>query len=101
MICPVCERDCPADYMTKHHLQTRKVDKHDIETLCRDCHSTIHKLFVNGELRDTHSPLNTIEGLLADPDYAKAVKFIKTLPPGRRLRIKESKRRKRKRGKHV
>jgi hypothetical protein len=97
-VCPICKRDCPADYLNKHHLRTRKGDKKLIERLCRDCHSTIHRLFTNKELRPEDSPLNTIEGLLAHPEYARAVAFIRTVPPGRRLKIRESNRRKGKRG---
>lgn len=95
MECPVCERDCPPEYMSKHHLRTRKADRHLVELLCRDCHSFIHRLFTNKELAVDDSPFNTVEGLLAHPDYAKAVAFIRKLPVGRRVQIKESNRRKR------
>jgi hypothetical protein len=97
-VCPICQRDCPLDYMSKHHLRTRKADRHLVELLCRDCHSTIHRLFTNKELAVEDSPLNSVEGLLENPEYAKAVAFIRKLPPGRRLKIKESNRKKAKRG---
>ena len=58
--CPVCERVVPRVRMTKHHLKTRKVDQHDIEVICRECHSYIHRLFTNKELRATDSTLNTL-----------------------------------------
>jgi hypothetical protein len=55
-------------------------------------------LFTNKELAEEDSPLNTIEGLLEHPDYAKAVAFIRKIPIGRRMQHKESNRRKQKRG---
>ena len=91
MICPICERNVPEGRMTKHHLKTRKVDKHLVELICRECHSYIHRLFTNGELRDESSPLNTVEGLLAHPEYAKAIKWVRTQDPRKHPKIKNSK----------
>ena len=99
MICPTCERDCPEKYMSKHHLRTRRADKHLKEPMCRDCHTFVHRLFTNKELADPELKLDTVEGLLANEEYAKAVKFIRKLPPGRRVRIAQSRKRKRKQGK--
>jgi len=93
--CPICGRLCPHKYMTKHHLRTRRVDAKLIELLCRDCHSTIHRLFTNRELAAEDSPLGTVEGLLEHEEYAKAVAFIRGVQVGRRLRIRESNRKRR------
>jgi len=87
MICPICERDCPDKFMSAHHLRTRKADKWLTEMLCRDCHKYIHALFTNKELADKNSDLHTIEGLMAREEFAKAVKFIRTIPPGRKVSI--------------
>jgi hypothetical protein len=94
--CPVCKRQCPPKRMTKHHLKTRKGDKHDTELMCRECHSYIHRLFHNRELSDPKSPLNTVEGLLAHPEYAKAVAWIKTQDPTKHPKIHTSNRKNRK-----
>ena len=93
--CPICERECPHAYMTKHHLRTRGADAKLIELLCRDCHSTIHRLFTNRELATEGSVLGTLEGLLEHEAYARAVAFIRGVPVGRRLRIRESSRKRR------
>jgi len=78
--------------MTKHHLRTRKADAHLIELICRECHSYIHRLFHNRELADPSSPVNSLEGLLANPEYAKAVSWIKTQDPYKHPKIHTSNR---------
>lgn len=98
MICPTCERDCPDKYMSDHHLRTKKADRDLTELMCRDCHTFVHRLFTNRELADPEMNLDTVEGLLANEDFAKAVRFIRKLPPGRRVQIAESNDRKRKQG---
>jgi len=98
MNCPTCERDCPKEHTSDHHLRTRKADKNLTEAMCRECHSYIHRLFTNKELADKSLHLDSVEGLLANEVFAKAVKFIKTLPVGRRVKIHESRARRRKRG---
>ena len=98
MECPSCERECPASFMSKHHLRTRKVDKHNSEHLCRDCHGFIHALFTNAQLADPTLGLDTLEGLLGNEEYRRAVTFIRKLEPGRKVAIRESNGRKRRRG---
>lgn len=97
MICPACERDCPDDYMTKHHLRTKRVDKKATEFMCRDCHHYVHALFTNKQLADPDENLDNLDGLMLRPEYVKAVEFIKKLPPGRRVKIRQSNGRRRKR----
>lgn len=80
--------------MTRHHLRTRHPKKGDpqlIELICRECHSYIHRLFTNQELQDVRSPLNTIEGLMANEQYAKAVKWISKQDPTKHPKIHTSK----------
>jgi hypothetical protein len=97
MECPICEREVPDERATRHHLKTRKVDPRLIEVICEDCHRYIHKLFTNKELADAESPLNTVEGLLEHPEYARAVAFVRTQDPARKLRIRTSRSRGRRR----
>lgn len=96
--CPLCGRECPSNIMEKHHLQTRRKDKADTELICRECHKTIHGLFTNTELRDPSMALDTVEGLLENDQFVKAVKFIAKLPPGQRMKMRESKSKQKKKG---
>jgi len=89
--CPICERDDPRLRMSAHHLRTRKADKVLTERLCRECHSTVHRMFTNKELADPSLGLDSVEGLLANPEYAKAVAFHRKLEPGRKPAIHTSK----------
>ena len=98
IVCPLCKRECPSNIMEKHHLQTRRKDKADTELICRECHKTIHALWTNTELRDAHLGLDTVEGLLEQERFLKAVKYIAKLTPGQRMKMSESNHRKRKRG---
>lgn len=89
MPCPLCKR--PAEgHMEKHHLRTRRTDKDESEFLCRECHQILHGLFSNRELRDTHLQLDSVEGLLANERFAKALPFIQKLPVGTALRMRLS-----------
>jgi hypothetical protein len=97
VVCPSCERECPPEFMSYHHLRTKKVARLEQVQLCRDCHGFIHALFTNKQLADRRRELDTLEGLMKRPEYAKAVSFIRTVPPGRKVAIRESKRRKRRR----
>jgi hypothetical protein len=93
-LCPLCGRGCPRDILQRHHLQTKKVDKHDIEHICRDCHKTIHALFSNKELA---KGLNTVEALLENEEFAKALTFLRKQDPTSRTRVKQSRNRRRRR----
>jgi hypothetical protein len=90
--CPLCQRDCPRDMMTRHHLQTRKVDRFDIELVCSDCHKHIHAFFEN---RQVARELNSIDALLGNEEFCKALSFIRKQPPGSRTRVKTARRKRR------
>jgi len=90
VICPSCKRECPEKFMSKHHLRTKKVDKNLQAYLCRDCHRFIHALFTVKQLRDPRNSLDTLDGLMSRPEYAKAVSFIRSIPVGRKVAIDES-----------
>jgi 5-methylcytosine-specific restriction protein A len=97
MQCPLCERDCPEERMQRHHLQTRRKDRFDIELVCSDCHRSIHALFTQAELRNEALDLHTIEGLLANEQFARHVAFIRRADPGGRVQTKNSRSRRRRR----
>lgn len=98
MDCPTCHRDCPDSIMENHHLRTRREDKHSTEKLCRECHKAIHGLFTNKELADPARNLDTVDGLMADERFYRAVKHIRTIPPGAYMKMRESRSRRRKKG---
>jgi hypothetical protein len=92
MTCPLCERDCPEARMERHHLQTRRKDRFDTERICADCHRSVHALFTHADLRDEARGLDTIEGLLAEPAFARHVAFLKRADPNGRVRTRSRRR---------
>ena len=88
--CPLCKRKCPLSIMQRHHLETRR-ESDRVEEICRECHKTIHGLFSNRMLRDTRMNLDSIDGLLSNDRFYKAVKFIRKLEPGDRIKMRDSK----------
>jgi flagellar biosynthesis regulator FlbT len=78
--------------MQRHHLQTRKRDRHDTELICSDCHKHIHAFFEN---RQVAKELNTIDALLANEEFGRALSFIRKQAPGSRTRVKTTRRRRR------
>ncbi len=85
MICPLCEREGVA--MQRHHLRTRRKDRHAVERICRECHKTIHGLFSHAELRDARLELDSVEGLLASERFRNALGHIRKLAPGAYMRM--------------
>ena len=102
MFCPMCQQDdIPQHRMSDHHLKTRAKDKHDTALICAACHKTIHTLFSNKELRDEKLGLDTVKGLQANPKVRKALVFIRKQRPGKRIKAKlPRERRRRKRRQH-
>ena len=60
----------------------------EIGVICRECHKTIHGLFSHDELRNTH--LGTIEGLLSDGRFQRALTHIRKVPVGSFMKMRES-----------
>lgn len=89
MACPLCEREAD-DIMQKHHLRTRRTDRAATEFACRECHQIIHGLFTNCELRDSRLGLDSVEGLLTNERFAKALSYVRRLPVGATLRMRLS-----------
>ena len=92
--CPLCKRESDDLILEKHHLKTKRLDKKEIELICKECHKTIHGLFKQDELRNPILELDCIEGILKNERFIKAVRFIKKVVPGTYMKMKESKHRK-------
>lgn len=97
LLCRLCERYGDTLCMEEHHLQTRRKSKEDVEEICQECHKTIHGLFTHRELRDERLGLDTIEGLLANERFAKALTYIKKLMPGTKMKMRQARERRKKR----
>ena len=77
--CEICGLECD---VTKHHLVPQSQSRHKNEYLktdegnflwvCTECHSQIHALFSNQELKTLY---NTKELLLAEPRFRKFVEW--------------------------
>jgi len=79
VICPLCERAIPPAQRDAHHLVPRSRGGVRTEYLHRICHRQIHALFTETELaREYHS----VEALLAHPEIAKFVHWVKSKPEG-------------------
>lgn len=89
--CPLCKRNVPETVMERHHLDTKRKSD-EIEEICRQCHRQLHALFRNYELRDEKRNLNSVEGLLENKRFQKALKFIRKQEPTKQITIKQSNR---------
>ena len=83
--------------VTRHHLIPRTrhsnkrnqklFDREDVRSrladLCRPCHGFIHKVLTEKELELDY---NTVERLRAHPEVGKFAEWVKTKPPGLRVR---------------
>jgi hypothetical protein len=83
--CPLCERPVP---VTKHHVKLRRRDRHAKVLVCAACQQVIHGLYP-GTILARRPDLWTIAGLKADPAIAKALVFVRKVPPGGRMRMRE------------
>lgn len=88
-MCPLCERSAD-ELMEKHHLRTRRTDKQTTEKVCRECHQAVHGLFSHRELRDPRLGLDTLEGLLENERFRKQLEFIRRVPVGATMRMRQS-----------
>lgn len=83
--CPLCER--PMFHASDHHLVPKSRGGKRTALICSDCHSAIHALFDNKSLETKY---HTVDSLLADPKFAKAVRFIKKQDPRKRHRSRRA-----------
>jgi hypothetical protein len=90
--CPLCER--PNFFPSDHHMVPRSRGGRSTETICADCHRSIHSVFTNKQLEKEY---HTAEALLAHPTFAKAMDFLRKQDPRRRCRMVRTKERRKER----
>ena len=77
-VCPLCGRRIPAAQQDAHHLVPRSRGGTRTALLHRICHRQLHALFTETELaRD----FRTVDALLAHPDVARFVAWVRDKPP--------------------
>lgn len=93
--CRICERGVVR--LTRHHLYPRethtKMLKHGIEksrlcetvSICRLCHSSIHRFFSNDELSRNY---NTVDLLMSNEKFFKYAQWASKLSNARNGRVK-------------
>lgn len=88
-LCPLCERPIPAQQRDAHHLVPRSRGGRATEYLHRICHRQIHALLSETELARHY---HTVDALLAHPDIASFVAWVRDKPPELALRTRKSQR---------
>ena len=89
LVCPLCDRKIPPSQRDAHHLVPKSKGGRDTEYLHRICHRQIHALFTETELA---RQFNSVEALLAHPDMANYVAWVKTKPNDFMERTRKSQR---------
>jgi 5-methylcytosine-specific restriction endonuclease McrA len=88
--CPLCGRPLIAGpSVDAHHLVPRSEGGRETVTMHRVCHSKIHSLFTEQELRDGY---DTLDKLRAHPEIAKFIRFVRKKHPEYRGRNAPSRR---------
>ena len=91
--CPLCGRPLvPGPSVDDHHLVPRSKGGRETVTLHRICHSKIHSLFTDQELRDRY---DTLDKLRVHPEVAKFIRFVRKKDPEYRGRNTPSRRKRR------
>ena len=94
-VCELCART--EVEVTRHHLiprtrhknkRNKKIFERDevrtrLAILCRPCHKFIHTVLTEKELE---AGFNTVEQLASHPEIRKFTEWIRTKPPGLRVR---------------
>ena len=88
-VCPLCERQIPPSQRDAHHLVPKSKGGRHTEYLHRICHRQIHALFTETELA---RQFNSVDTLLAHPDIAVFVAWVKTKPDEFMERTRKSQR---------
>ena len=88
-IWPLCERKIPPSQRDAHHLVPKSKGGRHTEYLHRICHRQIHSLFTETELA---RQFNSVDTLLAQPDIAIFVAWVKTKPDEFMEKTRKSKR---------
>ena len=89
LICPLCERKLPRSQRDAHHLVPKSKGGRHTEYLHRICHRQIHALLTETELA---RQFNSVEALLAHPDIALFVDWVRTKPDDFMERTRKSQR---------
>lgn len=89
-VCPLCDRPIPAAQQDAHHLVPKSRGGTHTEVLHRICHRQLHALFSEVELARDYA---TVPALLAHPDVARFVAWVKDKPPAFMERTRRSGRR--------
>lgn len=89
LICPLCDRPIPESEKDAHHLVPKSKGGRETQYLHRVCHRQIHALLTEAELARTY---NHVEALLAHPEIARFVAWIKTKPDSFYERTRKSQR---------
>lgn len=87
LVCPLCERAIPSAQRDAHHLVPKSKGGRRTEFLHRICHRQIHALLTETQLAREYS---TVEALLAHPDLAAFVAWVKTRPADFHARTRKS-----------
>src|SRR4051812_8293788 len=78
-ICPLCSRPMvPGPSVNLHHLIPRTYKGTETVALHRICHSKIHSVLSEKELRDHY---HTIERLRSHPAIAQFIRWVVRKPP--------------------
>lgn len=88
--CPLCGRPIPPAQQDAHHLVPRSRGGTQTQLLHRICHRHLHALFSETELARDYA---TVPALMAHPDVARFVAWVKDKPPGFMERTRRSARR--------
>jgi hypothetical protein len=86
LVCPICER--PNYFPSDHHMVPKSRGGKTTETICEDCHKSIHAFFTNKELEETY---HTPEALLTNELFAKHIKWLSKQDPGGKSKTKKNK----------
>ena len=89
LVCPLCERPIPEAHKDAHHLVPKSKGGTHTEYLHRICHRQIHALLTETELARQYS---TVEALLAHPEVARFVAWVRTKPDDFHERTRKSQR---------
>ena len=89
LICPLCERPIPLSQRDAHHLVPKSRGGRHTQYLHRICHRQVHALLTETELARDY---NTVDSLLAHPEIARFVAWVKTKPDHFHERTRKSER---------
>lgn len=77
LMCALCDRPVPKSQKDAHHLVPKSKGGKHTELFHRMCHRQVHALFTETELARQYC---TVEALLAHPEVARFVAWVRTKP---------------------